>query len=99
MSHYITMSHSLEELFPQLALMSEEEKILKVARHLGCDECDCQGWRPDVTSVQFSLDACMCGHDADHHVDKKQDFTRRLKVALRLDELLEVNIHDPYHVV
>lgn len=83
---------SLEELFPQLANMSEGEKILKLARHMPCDQCqECQGWRPDL-SVEFSLDTCICGHDPEHHVNDKQDFTRRLKVALRMDELLEVNV-------
>ncbi|KAG2234767.1 hypothetical protein INT48_000116 [Thamnidium elegans] len=80
---------SLDELFPQLARMSDSEKILKVARHMPCDQCQsCQGWRPGL-SVEFSLDTCVCGHDADQHVAHKQDFVRRLKVALRIDELLE----------
>lgn len=83
---------SLDELFPQLANMSESEKILKLARHMPCDQCqDCQGWRPDLSVQDFSLDTCICGHEAEHHVDQKQDFVRRLKVALRIDELLEVN--------
>jgi histone acetyltransferase len=84
---------SLDELFPQLVNMSESEKILKLARHMPCDHCqqDCQGWRPDLAVEDFSLDACICGHDAEHHVDSKQDFVRRLKVALRIDELLEVH--------
>ena len=86
------MSHALEELFPQFSTMSDQEKILKVARHMPCDQChDCQGWRPDV-SIEFSLVGCTCGHDAEHHVDQQQDFVRRLKVALRIDELLEVNV-------
>lgn len=81
---------SFQELFPQLARLSEKEKVLKLARHMGCDHCSsCQGWRPGV-SVEFSLDTCVCGHDADQHIGQKQDFIRRLKVALRIDELLEV---------
>lgn len=88
---------SLDELFPQLARMSDSEKILKVARHMPCDQCQsCQGWRPGL-SVEFSLDTCICGHDADQHVAHKQDFVRRLKVALRIDELLEVLPHTHTH--
>ena len=79
---------SLDELFPQIASMSESDKVLKLARHMPCDQCDCQGWRPNF-SMEFSND-CFCGHDTEHHVDHKQDFVRRLKVALRIDELLEV---------
>ncbi|OBZ89509.1 hypothetical protein A0J61_02433, partial [Choanephora cucurbitarum] len=82
------MSESLNELFPQLVSMTDADKILKLARHMPCDQCqDCQGWRPS-----FSLDysqTCLCGHDANEHVGQKRDFTRRLKVALRIDELLE----------
>lgn len=91
-----TLPDSIEELFPQLVHMSEGEKILKVAKHMPCDQCqDCQGWRPDL-SVEFSpLDTCICGHEPEHHVNNKQDFTRRLKVALRMDELLEVLSDSP----
>lgn len=83
------LPESLDELFPQIANMSEGDKILKLARHMPCDQCDCQGWRPGF-SMEFSID-CLCGHDTEHHVDHKQDFVRRLKVALRIDELLQVN--------
>jgi histone acetyltransferase len=87
-----TLPESLNELFPQLATMSETDKILKLARHMACDQCsDCQGWRPNF-SLEFNQEdtSCLCGHDADQHIDDKQDFIRRLKVALRIDELLEV---------
>jgi histone acetyltransferase len=86
-----TLPESLDELFPQLATMTETDKVLKLARHMACDHClDCQGWRPSFL-LEFSQDTnCLCGHDADQHVDHKQDFIRRLKVALRIDELLEV---------
>ncbi|KAF1796667.1 hypothetical protein FB192DRAFT_1291907 [Mucor lusitanicus] len=67
--------------------MSDNDKMLKLARHMRCDQCDCQGWRPNF-SMEFSND-CLCGHDTEHHVDHKQDFMRRLKVALRIDELLQ----------
>ncbi|CEP07064.1 hypothetical protein [Parasitella parasitica] len=78
---------SLGELFPQITSMSDSEKLLKLARHMPCDQCDCQGWRPNF-SMEFSYD-CLCGHDTDQHVDRKQDFVRRLKVAFRIDEVLE----------
>ncbi|KAL9542591.1 hypothetical protein MBANPS3_008536 [Mucor bainieri] len=78
---------SLDELFPQIASMNDSDKMLKLARHMPCDQCDCQGWRPNF-SMEFSND-CLCGHDTEHHIDHKQDFVRRLKVALRIDELLQ----------
>lgn len=81
------LPESLDELFPQLASMSDNDKMLKLARHMPCDQCDCQGWRPNF-SMEFSND-CLCEHDTEHHVDHKQDFVRRLKVALRIDELLQ----------
>lgn len=83
------LPESLDDLFPQIASMSDNDKMLKLARHMRCDQCDCQGWRPNF-SMEFSND-CLCGHDTEHHVDHKQDFMRRLKVALRIDELLQVN--------
>ncbi|KAI8642348.1 hypothetical protein BD408DRAFT_416655 [Parasitella parasitica] len=81
------LPESLDELFPQITSMSDSEKLLKLARHMPCDQCDCQGWRPNF-SMEFSYD-CLCGHDTEQHVDRKQDFMRRLRVALRIDELLE----------
>jgi hypothetical protein len=76
-------------LFPQLAEMSDEEKYGIVARFIPCDLCStCKGWHPyDNNQVN-----CQCGHDTFHHIDNGQDLDRRLKVALRLNELLEVII-------
>ncbi|CEI92456.1 Putative Histone acetyltransferase-like protein [Rhizopus microsporus] len=71
------------ELFPQLNSMTEHEKLVKIARHLPCDACSCQGWRPVLSLT------CACGHVVKQHVDNKRDMTRRFKVALRIEELLE----------
>ncbi|KAL0077240.1 hypothetical protein F4703DRAFT_1743196 [Phycomyces blakesleeanus] len=81
---------SFAALFPQLDELTEEEKCKYIARHLPCDHCsDCHGWQP-AQSSQVSFDnTCVCGHDIYTHVDNKQDMTRRLKVALRINELLE----------
>lgn len=75
------------ELFPQIDSMTEHEKLLKIARHLPCDVCSCQGWRPFLSLT------CACGHEVEQHVDDKRDLTRRFKVALRIEELLEVKIN------
>ncbi|CAO3645338.1 unnamed protein product [Mucor fragilis] len=73
-------------LFPQLAEMSDEEKYGIVARFIPCDLCStCKGWHP-YESDQAN---CQCGHDTFHHIDNAQDLDRRLKVAFRLNELLE----------
>lgn len=79
-------------LFPQLAEMSDEEKYAMIARFIPCDLCSatCKGWHPDDKSDQEQL-SCQCGHDTFHHIDNGQDLDRRLKVAIRLNELLEVS--------
>ncbi|CEP08954.1 hypothetical protein [Parasitella parasitica] len=73
-------------LFPQLAEMSDEEKYGIIARFMPCDLCaTCKGWHPyDNNQIN-----CQCGHDTFHHIDNGHDLDRRLKVALRLNELLE----------
>ncbi|KAI8889730.1 hypothetical protein K501DRAFT_88409 [Backusella circina FSU 941] len=74
-------------LFPQLAEMSDEEKYAIIARFIPCDLCGtCKGWHPYAGDEG----RCQCGHDTFHHIDNGQDLDRRLKVALRLIELLEV---------
>lgn len=76
-------------LFPQLAEMSDEEKYAIIARFIPCDLCStCTGWHP----ASFDEANCHCGHDTYHHIDNGQDLDRRLKVAIRLNELLEVYI-------
>ncbi|KAI8639369.1 hypothetical protein BD408DRAFT_271219 [Parasitella parasitica] len=79
-------------LFPQLAEMSDEEKYGIIARFMPCDLCaTCKGWHPfDNNQIN-----CQCGHDTFHHIDNGQDLDRRLKVALRLNELLEVFVIAP----
>lgn len=73
-------------LFPQLAEMSDEEKYAIIARFIPCDLCStCTGWHP----ASFDEANCHCGHDTYHHIDNGQDLDRRLKVAIRLNELLE----------
>ncbi|KAL7331648.1 histone acetyltransferase [Mucor circinelloides] len=73
-------------LFPQLAEMSDEEKYGIVARFIPCDLCStCKGWHP----YESNQANCQCGHDTFHHIDNAQDLDRRLKVAFRLNELLE----------
>ncbi|KAI7901745.1 uncharacterized protein BX663DRAFT_513906 [Cokeromyces recurvatus] len=73
-------------LFPQLAEMNDQEKYAIIARFIPCDLCpQCKGWHPyDNDTIN-----CQCGHDTVHHIDNGQDLERRLKVALRLNELLE----------
>ncbi|KAI8380363.1 hypothetical protein BD560DRAFT_388042 [Blakeslea trispora] len=73
-------------LFPQLAEMNDEEKYGIIARFIPCDQCtNCKGWHP---SDPQQTD-CQCGHDTLHHIHQGHDLTRKLKVALRLLELLE----------
>lgn len=76
-------------LFPQLAEMSDEEKYNIIARFIPCDTCStCKGWHPSYNETN-----CQCGHDTFHHIDNGQDLDRRLKVAIRLNELLEVRLY------
>jgi histone acetyltransferase len=81
----MSLPDTLDDLFPQLAEITEEEKIKKIARHMPCDSCSCQGWKPG-----YAFTSCVCSHDAKNHLDNKEDWERRLKVALRLEELLKV---------
>lgn len=81
---------------------TSEEKALLVARHLPCDQCSCQGWRPSVLQStqqnkkeQQQLDSnnnsvCDCGHPANEHLDHWEDMDRRLKLALRIKDILKV---------
>jgi hypothetical protein len=88
---YVKMATSLP-LFPQLAEMSDEQKYKLIARFIPCDQCSsCKGWHTD----RNTKDICQCGHDILNHIDQGHDLQRRSKVALRLVELLEVNMK--YH--
>lgn len=72
-------------LFPQLEEMNDEEKYYLIAPFIPCDLCStCNGFHLQ------EQDKCQCGHDTFHHIDNGQDLDRRVKVALRLNELLEV---------
>lgn len=88
---YVKMATS-SPLFPQLAEMSDEQKYKLIARFIPCDQCSsCKGWYTDINTK----DICQCGHDILNHIDQGHDLQRRSKVALRLVELLEVNMK--YH--
>ncbi|KAI7871316.1 hypothetical protein BDF14DRAFT_1765712 [Spinellus fusiger] len=76
-------------LFPELEKMSEEEHYKIMARHMSCDHCPCQGWHPAQSKSTQADSLCECGHDVHQHIDSKKDLTRRLKVAFRIQELLE----------
>lgn len=83
------MSKTLPDSSTQHLNMTETEKIQLLAKHMSCDQCnDCQGWRSVDDLAQDT--SCICGHDVDQHIDQKQDFERRLDVALKIDELLKV---------
>lgn len=75
--------------------LTPHQQLLLIARHSPClaDECKCTGWKPGTTK---STNCHHCGHSLEHHgirdvegldeVEKK----RRIKVASRTDELLNV---------
>lgn len=49
----------------------------------------------NLDESQWGWNSCKCGHDMKHHgllgdTETEDEFTRRAKVALRMDELLEV---------
>lgn len=55
-----------------------------------------------VDEAQWGWDACRCGHPLESHglhrkEDDEEEFTRRAKVALRMDELLEVRASSKHH--
>ncbi|KAF7730997.1 histone acetyltransferase [Apophysomyces ossiformis] len=85
----MSASPSLSDSWAHLTEMSEEEKYKIVARHMPCDHCsDCQGWRPPIESEDGDS-VCACGHTVSEHIDHMEDFDRRLKVGLRISELLQ----------
>ena len=75
--------------------LEPHQQLLLVARHSHClaDSCTCQGWKPGTSK---STNCTRCGHDLEHHGmqevegldDEEKD--RRIKVASRIDELLNV---------
>ncbi|KAF9951095.1 histone acetyltransferase, partial [Modicella reniformis] len=59
----------------------------------GATKCDCQGWKPKPqgeTSAE-QVDTCICGHSLSNHGSpwEGQEFERRLRAAVRRDELLQ----------
>jgi hypothetical protein len=79
--------------------LDPHQQLLLVARHSPClaDNCTCHGWKP--RSSKSTTDCSRCGHDLQHHgmqeVDglDEEEKERRIKVASRIDELL--NVSDP----
>jgi hypothetical protein len=90
--------------------LTQDEINLKVARHSSCSQCECSGLHPgdddvvvaveehDPSSEHSLLDHCACGHTViDHGNDPsipQSEQYRRAKVAIRLDELLQVRFRD-----
>lgn len=85
--------------------LSEEEIRLKIARHSPCSYCNCAGLHPTADDEIIPddggaaedvsmLESCDCGHDVVDHGNSgdypHSERVRRAKVAIRLDELLEV---------
>jgi hypothetical protein len=76
--------------------LDPHQQLLLVARHSPClsDACTCHGWKPRSSK---STDCSRCGHDLQHHgmqevegLDEEEK-ERRIKVASRIDELLNVS--------
>src|SRR5271170_3973842 len=79
--------------------LEPHQQLLLVARHSPClaDSCSCSGWKPGTSR---NTDCQRCGHDLEHHgmqevegLDEEEK-ERRIKVASRIDELL--NVSDPH---
>jgi hypothetical protein len=78
-----------------------QQQLLLVARHSPClvDECTCTGWKPATSGSNL---ACRrCGHEPGEHgmqqvegLDQEEK-DRRIKVAARIDELLNVSNSRP----
>ncbi|RUS33011.1 hypothetical protein BC938DRAFT_473521 [Jimgerdemannia flammicorona] len=77
-------------LKPPTALTTDE-KLLKIARSMPCGEsqCQCSSWRPKPANVGGRADLCTCGHRLRSHGGNQEDMDRRLRVATRIDQLLE----------
>src|SRR5262245_43101839 len=73
------------------------QQLLLVARHSPClaESCPCPGWKPAADSSP-GLECRECRHDPGQHgMDDVQGLDeeereRRIKVATRIDELLNV---------
>ena len=83
--------------------LRSDELNLKIARHSLCGECDCTGLNPPqevlvtLTEDDELLNSCGCGHTVEEHGNSasisEKERERRGKVAIRLDEMLEVGQH------
>lgn len=76
------------------ASLTHMEKLIKIGRNMPCDQssCECLGWRPRPanTGAGGRADLCACGHKLSFHGGNQDDMDRRLRAAIRIDELLEV---------
>ncbi|KAI1320441.1 histone acetyltransferase [Mortierella claussenii] len=54
-------------------------------------KCDCQGWKPKPAGTMGRVDTCACGHKLSLHGGPwtGDEFERRLRAAVRRDELLQ----------
>ncbi|KAI8605698.1 hypothetical protein EDD21DRAFT_394227 [Dissophora ornata] len=57
----------------------------------GEGNCDCQGWKPKPPGTLGRVDTCACGHKLSFHGGPwtGEEFERRLRAAIRRDELLQ----------
>ncbi|KAF9175370.1 histone acetyltransferase [Mortierella sp. AD010] len=81
--------------------LSMSERMMKIGRSCPCvpdsslsseeAKCDCQGWRPKPPGAIGRLDFCACGHKLSFHGGPwiGEEFERRLRAAVRRDELLQ----------
>ncbi|KAG0317029.1 histone acetyltransferase [Dissophora globulifera] len=57
----------------------------------GQGKCTCQGWKPMPPGMVGRVDTCACGHKLSFHGGPwtGEEFERRLRAAVRRDELLQ----------
>lgn len=66
------------------ASLTKEQQELVILRHTHCSVCECKGLRP----VEENSTSCECDHIHPEPSDD-EEFLRRVKVACRIDELLQ----------
>ncbi|KAF9112264.1 histone acetyltransferase [Mortierella sp. AM989] len=85
--------------------LSMSERMMKIGRSCPCVDpdsisssdattevkCNCQGWKPKPPGTMGRLDTCACGHKLSFHGGPwiGEEFERRLRAAVRRDELLQ----------
>ncbi|KAF9206905.1 histone acetyltransferase [Haplosporangium sp. Z 27] len=85
--------------------LSMSERMMKIGRSCPCvdpdssetseadseSKCDCQGWKPKPPGTMGRVDTCACGHKLSFHGGPwiGEEFERRLRAAVRRDELLQ----------